>query len=131
MNDSFADAENPSRASRVLLLDDHPLVAEMLETCLVEEGFSVQLAASHFEAVKMVRARAVDVVVTDGLFSGADGDELKAHADRLGIQVIVISGDPERMDAYRARNVSFLAKPFRMAALIDLILERTHGPERT
>lgn len=131
MKDRFADAAKPGRASRVLLLDDHPLVAETLETCLVEEGFSVQPAASHFDAVEMVRARAVDVVVTDGLFTGSGGDELKAQADRLGIPVIVISGDPGRMDAYKARNVSFLAKPFRISALIDLILERTRGPGQT
>jgi DNA-binding NtrC family response regulator len=120
--------DSRERLRRILLLDDHPLVAEMLETCLVEEGFSVRPAASHFEAVTLVRAGAVDVIVTDGLFSDAAGADLKSEADQCGVPLIVISGDPQRMDEYRSRNVAFLAKPFRMSKLIDLILERTERP---
>jgi len=55
--------------------------------------------------------------------SGEQGDSLAEHASQLGIPTILTSGDPHYLETLPGHPLPFLPKPFRLAALGDLILQ--------
>ena len=57
----------PVRSVRtlVLVVDDEPMIREILAEWLVEEGYRVQCAADGQEALDLVGAEIPDVIVTD------------------------------------------------------------------
>jgi len=65
---------------RVLVVDDEPVLCELLETCLVNAGFSVRSATSANDALKILAKEQFDVLLTDFRMPGMDGLELIARA---------------------------------------------------
>ena len=135
-----ATPEPPERA-RVLLVDDEPLVLDMLEQVLCEAGFEVQTSLTAGEATALLelnRARDVSALVTDvNLGSGErSGWEVGQRARELAprLPVIYVTGDSAH--EWSAKGVSgsqLLMKPFVgrqvVEALRMAINERaTNGP---
>ncbi|WP_249138241.1 response regulator [Phenylobacterium montanum] len=85
------------RAVLVLLVDDEPMIQELVEVALDDAGFAVVSASSGSEALARFEADAVtfDAVVTDiNLGIGPDGWDV-ARRSRQGnpqIPVVYISG---------------------------------------
>src|SRR5688572_33310170 len=64
------------RPVRVLVVDDEPLIVEMLTMGLNYEGFEVSVASTGFEALEQARSSKPDVVVLDVMLPGIDGVEV-------------------------------------------------------
>lgn len=84
------------RPAKVLLVEDHALLAESLRYCLVAEGYDVAVApvVSHGSVLDAARAHFPDVVLLDidlGKRVG-DGSDLVAPLTALGAKVVVVSG---------------------------------------
>jgi CheY-like chemotaxis protein len=109
---------------RVILVDDNDIVRELMRAMLERDGFTVDSAASPYDALLMAeRGEAVDLLVTDVYMPGMDGLEL---ADRLlelhpDASIIYTSGHAdERILAPGTvpAGAAFLPKPFTMADLV-------------
>jgi putative two-component system response regulator len=107
---------------RVLIVDDNPMVANLLEQVLRSEGNDVAVAADGLEALTAVARCAPDLILLDLDLPGLHGYEvcrrLKANPATRLIPVVIItarceSGD--RVDAWDLGADDFLTKPFRMA----------------
>lgn len=92
--------------TRVLLVEDHLLMAQSLRAALESEGMEVVTAPldSAESVLACAREHAPDVVLLDLVLRGAlpDGQVLVAPLVEQGCQVLVVSGTDDRMRIARA-----------------------------
>jgi CheY-like chemotaxis protein len=93
----MAAAAAAARALRVLMAEDEPLAAEVIEEGLVEAGFEVLAANDGQEAVDLAANGAgFDLLLTDLRMPRLDGMELTARlrAERPDLPVVVTGFPP-------------------------------------
>src|SRR5437867_2025259 len=104
--------------ARLLVIDDDPGMRDMLRATLVSAGHEVVVAANGKDAVGLVRAKPIDLVITDMLMPEKEGletiQELRSQWPQF--KIIAISGAPTEWNVLRmAEMVGALAtlpKPF-------------------
>lgn len=110
---------------RILVVDDEPLMRDILRCMLQTEGYEVEEAEDGLEGIQRYRAVPADLVITDLHMPRLNGlDMIKELLHEFpGVKVIMISGDGDMM-----RNVAqalgiqeTLQKPFRMEAVIAAV----------
>jgi DNA-binding NtrC family response regulator len=112
----------------ILIVDDEKNLRWSLRIALEERGHRVEEAASGEEGLAVLRQRAKDLVFLDVRLPGRDGFDVlqeirRAHAETI---VIVMSayGAPESdTDARAAGAYYFLAKPFELRKVTDLVAD--------
>ena len=116
-----------SERARILLVDDDPIVRQLLAEQLEELGFRVTQAFDATSALGMV-AIPPDVLVTDLSMPGMDGLALitelhRRHPTVPAILVTGYAGDPTSTVRRGAARGDFmlLQKPLRTAQLVDYI----------
>jgi DNA-binding NtrC family response regulator len=98
-------------------VDVQTVVLEFLQTA----GHRVLSADSAETARVLMASQAIDLALIDCLMSGEQGNSLAEHASSLGIPIILTSGDPHYQQTSPEQSFPFLPKPFRLAALDELI----------
>jgi DNA-binding NarL/FixJ family response regulator len=115
-------------ASRILIVDDHPLTREALSSLLRAHGFDVVGCASDgAEAVVAVGRLQPDLVLLDLSMPGLDGltalPRLREAAPECEVVVLTASGTEENLlQAIRAGAAGYLLKtepPERIASFLD------------
>jgi CheY-like chemotaxis protein len=103
-------------ASRVLIIEDEPIIAMDLENLLTELGHTVvATAATRDEAVKKARAERPGLVLADiNLGEGGSGiDAVSEILQSFDIPVIFVTAYPERLlTGERPEPTYLIAKPF-------------------
>ncbi|NWG86023.1 MAG: response regulator [Hydrogenophilaceae bacterium] len=136
MNSTF-DLDAASDKKKILITDDDPIVASMLEAALSDD-FEVRIADSGEACLQIVPDYKPDLVLLDIEMSGMDGYDtcqaLQEQSDVHFVPVIFVSSHDsleERMRAYEVGGVDFIIKPFEPEELlrkaqiaIDLKAER-------
>lgn len=112
---------------RVLLVDDEPLVLEMFESVLVQEGYDVYVAPNAKEALGNLDKTFFDVLVCDVRLEDLDGFDIMAIARKKypGIGVVLITGAPSDSDAKSAeqQNAAYLSKPIGFDLLVSTVTD--------
>ncbi len=125
------------RGSQVLLVDDDAGVLRAIERALVLHGFEVQTSSDGSDALRLLAARAPDVVVLDVSMPHVDGLEvcrrLRAAGDPTPVLMLtarVAVGD--RVAGLDAGADDYLVKPFALEELLARLraLLRRAGPAR-
>jgi two-component system response regulator GlrR len=116
----------PTRAARVLIVDDDPDMRDLLGHWLRAEGLTVEVASSGVEALARLDVERPDLVLTDLFMDDMDGLRLIAevHRDDPILPVIMLSGQAEVGDALKAAHLgvsAFLTKPVQSDALLDAV----------
>ncbi|TDH64697.1 response regulator [Dankookia rubra] len=120
--------------SRVLLVDDDPLIIRSTADMLEDLGHTVLEAESGAKALALLADGAtVDLLVTDYAMPGMTGLEVALAAQRLrpGLQVVLASGFVDLANGSAPADLPRLTKPYRqeeLARVIDQVL--TPGPRR-
>jgi adenylate cyclase len=130
----------PMQAGVILVVDDNAANREMLGRRLEREGHRVQLAAGGREALELLQARRVDLVLLDVMMPELDGYEvlqqLKADAALRDIPVLMISAVDEVESVVRCIELGaedYLPKPFDpvlLRARIGACLEKKRLRDR-
>jgi PAS domain S-box-containing protein len=121
----------PEWASTVLVVDDDPIVRDLLQRFLTREGFRVLSAPGGPAAIQMAKANPVDVVTLDVMMPGMDGwavlKAFKADPQLSEIPVIMITiVDAEKMGF--ALGVSeYLTKPINWERLGGMLSKYRHA----
>ena len=113
---------------RILVVDDNPQAATLLEYALQEEGFEAIKALNGLEGLKLARSERVDLVILDILLPGIDGFEvchrLRSAPETASTPVIMISAksrEEDRATALRIGADAYFGKPLGMAELMVAI----------
>jgi uncharacterized protein (TIGR02266 family) len=133
---SNAMAHISARARRALVVDDDELVCRMIADALRARGFEVLTASSAGEGLARLSEEilALDLLVTDLLMPGMDGEELvrlirkvggEAELAIVGVSGSLVNGAEERLEAAGADAVIDKALgPDLIAQAADAVLER-------
>ena len=106
-------------SGRVLIVDDEPLVCEMLRNFLTR-SHEVATAAGGTDALRIVPIFQPDVILTDMTMPGMSGADLLDALRRAGVTVpvILMSGQPIlTSDGF----FGVLKKPFDLQKLADVV----------
>jgi DNA-binding response OmpR family regulator len=114
---------------RVLVVDDNSQLRRAVGTALTRDGYEVTEAADGAAALVAMHANPADLVLTDIVMPGREGVEtIFALRERWPDVPIVamsgggrISGTDYLATARLAGASSTLAKPFRIAELLQLV----------
>lgn len=103
-------------SGKVLVVDDEPIVRDILFRFLVKSGFSVETAEDGGEALEKIKSESFDVVITDLKMPRVDGRILlKEMAKNFNdIPRIVLTGmgsDDDILLALKTGAYDFLTKP--------------------
>ena len=120
-----------SRASRVLLVEDHPDTARTLARLLTGSGYDVKTADSVASALQLAAAAPFDILISDIGLPDATGYELMEQIrDRYGIKGIALSGYGMDDDMRKSRDAGFvehIVKPINLGQLQAIIQRVTGG----
>ncbi len=105
----------------ILLVEDDPDLVSILVQVLEEAGYRVSAATRRTDARAVLRQGDIDLIVADSVLRGGNGDDIAKAAGRRKLPVIMISGEPDRIARLADGPAPFLQKPFRAAALIELV----------
>lgn len=125
-------------AIRVLVVDDEPAIRRALRPPLAELGFQVAEASRGEEALQLLHAGNIDVILLDINMPGIGGIEtlrrIRSVAPRLPvIMVTVRDGEEEKVEALELGADDYVTKPFSIRELIARIRtahRRVHAPAR-
>src|SRR3712207_3354022 len=78
------------RRMRILLIEDEPAVARMVERGLTAHGHQVLIAETGEDGLLFVRSEPIDLVLLDILLPGRDGHEVLGDIRRLRSDLPVI-----------------------------------------
>jgi len=112
--------------TRLLVVDDEPIVGKRLKQVFGKIGFEVETYTDSASALAAIKDKSFDIVVTDLKMEGIDGIEVlkRVRAMNPGTQVIIITGyaSPDTAELAQKHGVfAFLAKPFRLDELKQVI----------
>lgn len=118
------------RISRILVVEDEPLVAFDNEYMLKDAGYEVVATVDSFaDAAAVIAAEPLDLVLTDIRLNGdGDGTDVARAAGAKGIPVLFVTGHCSE-DA-RSLALGCLAKPYTeriLLAALAAIDERIQG----
>ena len=121
--------------SRVLIVDDDPVIRRLLEVNFRLEGFTVDTAEGGEAALESARAERPDAVVLDLTMPNIDGFEvcrrLHSETDGSPIAVVIVSArsrEEDRAEAALAGAIAYMTKPFDPADLVRTIRGAIEGP---
>jgi DNA-binding response OmpR family regulator len=124
----------PTRASRILVVDDEADQREVLELLLRREGYEVELAPDGNAALASLGHRLPDTILLDLHMPGIDGFELlsrlKGDARTASIAVIVVSASASDSDVVRALErgaTDYVTKPYA----VEILLARVRAALRS
>jgi len=109
---------------RILVVDDEPSVADLIEAVLVGEGYTVAIARDGAQGLMLARDWNPDLILMDIMLPAVDGStairRLKGDAETSGIPIVAMSaGRTIRSQSEAlAQADAALAKPFDIDALL-------------
>jgi two-component system OmpR family response regulator len=108
---------------RVLIVEDDPQIAELMQFHLRVEGYDVSLAADGRAGLRMLQNRDWDVLVLDVMLPSMNGLEIcrRARAMEHYTPTIITSArgsEPERVLGLETGADDYLAKPFSMLEFV-------------
>lgn len=111
----------------VLLVDDNPLMQQVISRFLMSQGYQVTVARDGAEALDLAQRSAFQVLVIDMRLPDIDGPQLLIGLRRLpalgGAMAIAVSGlgEDDRDETVRAGFDHFMAKPIDLDELLAVV----------
>ncbi len=117
-----------SLPARVLVVDDEPLIRELVADALRESGFDVESAANGRQALDLLHSWVPRAIVLDLMMPKLDGvgfSEVLQRDPRLAsIPVLLVTAAYAPHEAARRMGArAVLTKPFELDALVDLVIQ--------
>ncbi|MEQ1851348.1 MAG: response regulator [Chthoniobacteraceae bacterium] len=111
---------------RVLVVDDDPMIREVICAYLSEDGYSVELAANGREGLEKFCAGKFDLVLTDRTMPEMNGDqlakEIKKRKPKVPVVLLTGHGDMMAATGEKPEGVDIvMSKPFTMVGLQETL----------
>ncbi|MGO9500396.1 MAG: response regulator transcription factor [Streptosporangiaceae bacterium] len=123
------------RGARLLVVDDEPVILELLAGALRFAGFDVLTAATGAEALRAAAVGQPDLILLDVMMPGCDGFEVirRIHDSGPRIPVIFLTARDTPRDRVAGLSLGgddYITKPFSLdevLARISAVLRRSTG----
>src|SRR5438552_192903 len=122
--------------TRILVVEDDPDIAELVQRYLSKAGFTTDRAASGREALELIGTKAPDLLILDLMLPHLDGLEIcrrvRAHEKTAHIPIIMLTAradESERIVGLELGADDYLAKPFspnELVARVRALLRRAN-----
>ena len=117
---------------RVLVVDDEPMVTEVVERYLIRDGFDVSTADDGDVALALAQTWAPDLIVLDLMLPGKDGLEVCRTLRRdSSVPIIMLTARGDETDRIVGLEIGaddYIVKPFsprELVARIKAVLRRS------
>jgi DNA-binding response OmpR family regulator len=121
----------------VLVIDDDPVILELLRVNFEIEGFDVICAGDGEEGFRRAQADHPDIVISDIMMPRRDGlqllNDLKADPSTEDLPVILLSAKAQRAEVQQGLELGaddYITKPFDPLELIDRLNAVMTRPRR-
>lgn len=121
--------------SRILIIDDNPVIVELLERKFAKEGYEVSGCVESQQAVDVCQQYKPDLIILDILMPGKSGweimGELKAETSTVDIPIIIstVKNRPEDLErSTEMKADDHIAKPYVFSDLMEKV-ERILGSD--
>ena len=123
--------QTETKRSKILLVDDHPDILDVLSMRLSSVGYETMTAPSGEAAIAQLSVTRPDLVITDLLMDGIDGlglfDYVHERHPALPVMILTAHGSiPEAVRATKRGVFGFLTKPFEVDELLGQVAEALH-----
>jgi DNA-binding response OmpR family regulator len=123
------------RTTRVLVVDDEPIVGEVIERYLRREGYATNVANDGVRGLELARSLAPDLIVVDLMLPKLDGLELcRILRAESRVPIIMLTARGEEADRILGLGLGaddYVVKPFspgELVARIKAVLRRAQAP---
>lgn len=118
--------------AKVMVLDDEPLILELLQTSLSQDGFNVLCAASEDDFWKIVKLHEINLFLLDLNLPDGNGLNIaKKIRETSDVGIIILSGRTDEIDRIVSLELGaddYVTKPYsprELSARISSVLRRT------
>jgi DNA-binding response OmpR family regulator len=109
----------------ILVVEDDPLLAEVIAAAL-DDDYTTIVVETSAAALRILSNGGIDLMLLDCTLPGGIDRALVPEAERVGLPVVFMSGDPRRMEGLSAQPRPFIQKPFTIDELVTAV-ERAIG----
>jgi DNA-binding response OmpR family regulator len=113
---------------RILVVEDEPVIRELVRSLLSESDCVVEAVANGAEGLKAARLQSFDLILLDVVLPQLDGLTvcrlLKADPSTAKVPLHMLTAKAKRADVEAAQKAGadgYIHKPFRGAELLDLV----------
>lgn len=121
------------RSSRVLLVEDEPLTAEVFARALSRDGHVVEVARDGMQALRRLHDRMPTLVVLDMSLPALSGADIVRRLRAEGhhqLPIIVVSGSPRGEGGLTPAELwpgLWIEKPVKPRALVEVVRDFLRG----
>ena len=119
----------------VLMIDDDPVIQDLMRSFLMREGYTVAVADSGPAGLLLARERKPDVITLDIAMPGMDGwsvlSELKNDPELADTPVVILTMTDNKTLGYALGATEYLMKPIdreRLASVLRKYSRLSHDP---
>jgi two-component system response regulator PilR (NtrC family) len=108
------------------IIDDEPVIHDILTRLLTSEGYDVEISASGEEALEKYASQRFDLVLLDLLMPGMDGIEVLRAIKRIQPQAVVViltayASVESAIEAMKIGAFDYVQKPFKHEELLLIV----------
>jgi signal transduction histidine kinase/CheY-like chemotaxis protein len=118
-------SQSGSHERTVLVIEDDPMIRELMSRFLGKEGFHVVLATNGDEGIRLAQTLNPSVITLDVMMPGVDGwtvlANLKTHENTCDIPVVMLTIVDDRGRGFALGAADYLTKPIdwqRLGAIL-------------
>ncbi len=115
-------------ASKILVIEDDPIILTLIKATLSREGYVVVTAVNGSEGLRLVQEIQPQLVVLDITMPGLDGHQvcqyLRSEPATMHLPIIMVTALSRPADQRRGFELGaddYLAKPFQLAELVKRV----------
>jgi len=119
----------------IMIVDDEPDLTRLVAYHLKQEGFVPVCASNGSEALKVIAAQAISLVILDVMMPGVDGldvcKQLRSHVETASLPVILLTARADESDKVIGLELGaddYVTKPFspkELVARVKALLRRS------
>ncbi len=120
------DARGQAKAPlNVLVVDDDPEIAQMLQFSLEQEGYNVTVSRNGKHAIQLIEDNRFDLIYLDLMLPGASGAEVIKAVRQMKVdtEIIVVTAYPNSellLEGMATGPLTVVAKPFDTMKLLSM-----------
>jgi DNA-binding response OmpR family regulator len=110
----------------ILVIEDDPLVGEVVAAAL-EDDYTTSVVQSSAAGLRLLSGGGIDLILLDCTLPDGIDCTLIPSADRMGLPVVLMSGDPQRTEGLATQPRAFILKPFTLGDLVAAVERALNG----